>query len=164
MGAGAGIFSLPINCINSSMYSKSFMLGLDSVPVGKQISETHCCPPQSKPKISSLQPTLYPSDFLQNSASAKVIFMTCSLFKGSRVSNLSLSSVKESSFMSGSFSSEVSLVVTPALWKRQSRKSWCLRQEKILFCEKKISENPQSSTPFTCACSVTLYKGLVHVV
>ncbi|PPD88145.1 hypothetical protein GOBAR_DD14919 [Gossypium barbadense] len=44
--------------------------GLERVPAGKQVSDTHYCPPQSKHKISSLHPTRYPSDFLQNSASA----------------------------------------------------------------------------------------------
>eukprot|EP01018_Ginkgo_biloba_P030114 Gb_36461 [translate_table: standard] len=78
----------------------SFKLGFAKVPAGKQTSETHCCPPQSKPKISSLHPTLYPSDFFQYSASAKLTCMTWSLFKGSNERSLSLSSVKESSFTS----------------------------------------------------------------
>lgn len=102
IGAGAGISSLFISCISSSMYSRSFILGFDKVPAGKHVSDTHCWPPQSKPRISSLQPTLYPSDFLQNSASAWLTFTTWSLLRGSRASNLSLSSVNESSLMSAS--------------------------------------------------------------
>ena len=70
IGAGAGISSFSISCFSSSMYSRSFMLGLASFPAGKHVSDTHCWPPQSKPNISSLHPTLYPSDFRQNSASA----------------------------------------------------------------------------------------------
>ena len=35
--------------------------GLSAVPVGNAVSSTHCCPPQSKPRISSLQPTRLPS-------------------------------------------------------------------------------------------------------
>jgi len=106
MGAGAGISSFSMSCFSFSMNSRSFKLGLARVPAGKQFSETHCWPPQSKPKISSLHPTLYPSDFLQNSASARLIFTTWSLLRGSRASSLSLSSVNESSFMSGSLSSD----------------------------------------------------------
>lgn len=102
IGAGAGISSFSISCFSLSMYSRSFMLGLARVPTGKQVSDTHCCPPQSNPKISSAHPTLYPSDFFQNSASALLTFTTCSLLSGSSASSLSLSSVKESSFMSDS--------------------------------------------------------------
>lgn len=75
IGAGAGTSSFSISFNNSSMKSKSFMLGLARVPAGKQFSETNCWPPQSNPKISSLHPTAYPSDFLQYSASALLIFM-----------------------------------------------------------------------------------------
>lgn len=115
IGAGAGIFSLSISFFRSSMYWRSFMFGLASVPTGKQVSETHCWPPQSKPRISSLHPTLYPSDFLQNSASAWLTFTTWSLLRGSRASSLSLNSVNDSSFISCSSFSSVWLVTCPPL-------------------------------------------------
>ena len=102
IGAGAGIISFSISCITSSMNWRSFILGFVKVPAGKQVSETHCWPPQSKPRISSLHPNLYRSDFVKKSASAWLIFTTWSLLRGSRASILSLSSVNESSFMSGS--------------------------------------------------------------
>ena len=111
IGAGAGISCFSMSCFRSSMNSRSFMLGLASVPAGKHVSETHCWPPQSKPNISSLHPTLYPSDFLQNSASAWLTFMTWSLFRGSKASSLSLNSVNDSSFMSGSLLSGDSVVI-----------------------------------------------------
>ena len=100
IGAGAGTFSFSISFFRSSMYWRSFMFGLPKVPTGKQVSETHCWPPQSKPRISSLHPTRYPSDFLQKSASALLTFMTWSLFRGSRARSLSLNSVNDSSFIS----------------------------------------------------------------
>ena len=40
------------------------------VPVGKETSSTHCCPPQSKPSSWSLQPMRNPSLRRQYSASA----------------------------------------------------------------------------------------------
>lgn len=102
IGAGAGIASFSISFFSSSMYSRSFMLGLARVPAGKQHSDTHCWPPQSKPRISSLHPTLYPSDFFQKSASAWFTFATWTSLRGSRASSLSLNSVNESSFTLGS--------------------------------------------------------------
>lgn len=42
IGAGAGISSFSISCFSSSMYSRSFMLGLASFPAGKHVSDTHC--------------------------------------------------------------------------------------------------------------------------
>ena len=115
IGAGAGISSFSMSCFSSSMNSRSFMLGLDSVPAGKHVSDTHCWPPQSKPNISSLHPTLYPSDFCQKSASAWLTFMTWFLFRGSRASNLSLNSVNESSLISCSPSSDDWTLASPAL-------------------------------------------------
>ena len=110
MGEGAGIASFCINSFSCSMYSRSFMLGLARVPAGKQVSDTHCWPPQSKPRISSLHPTLYPSDFFQNSASAWFTFPTWTSLRGSRAISLSLNSVNESSLMSGSLLSGVFLL------------------------------------------------------
>jgi len=75
------------------------MLGLARLPTGKQVSENHCWSPQSKPKISSLHPTLYPSNVLQDSASARLTLTTWSLLRGSTASSLSLNSVNDSSFM-----------------------------------------------------------------
>lgn len=120
IGAGAGTFSFSMSFLRSSMYWRSFMFGLPKVPTGKQVSETHCWPPQSKPRISSLHPTLYPSDFLQNSTSARLTFMTWSLFRGSRASSLSLNSVNESSFISCSTFSWDGAVISFALHTSKS--------------------------------------------
>lgn len=76
MGDGAGMPSLLIRFMTCSIYFKSCMSGFWIVPVGKHVSETHCWPPQSKPKISSLQPTLLPSLFFQYSAST---WLTCTM-------------------------------------------------------------------------------------
>lgn len=105
IGEGAGISSFSINSITSSINLRSFIFGFDKVPAGKHVSETHCWPPQSNPKISSLHPTLNPSDLFQNSDSASLIFLTWSLLRGSMDSNLSLSSVnvRSESFESFSF-------------------------------------------------------------
>lgn len=45
------------------------------MPVGMATSKTHCWPPQSKPRSSSLHPTRDPLLLFQNSASAVLTFL-----------------------------------------------------------------------------------------
>lgn len=113
------------------------MLGLASFPAGKHASDTHCWPPQSKPNISSLHPTLYPSDFRQNSASALLMLMMCFLLRGSRAISLSLNSVKESSSIFCSPSS-ADLPLDPSALYTITETHMQLETEKFTTCNNKI--------------------------
>mmetsp|Transcript_30882 Transcript_30882/g.79318 ORF Transcript_30882/g.79318 Transcript_30882/m.79318 type:complete len:208 (-) Transcript_30882:1122-1745(-) len=83
MGAGAGMLEISICFRSCSMYARSAIVGRSSVPVGNATSSTHCCPPQSKPSISSLQPSRMPAERFQNSASARLTLRIHSMLRGS---------------------------------------------------------------------------------
>mmetsp|Transcript_15477 Transcript_15477/g.20784 ORF Transcript_15477/g.20784 Transcript_15477/m.20784 type:complete len:204 (+) Transcript_15477:572-1183(+) len=91
IGAGAGICRFSINERSSFMYSMSAMDGVERAPAGKATSETHCCPPQSNWRRSTLDPIRYPSDCFQYSASAAFTRFTCPTSSGFITSSASLS-------------------------------------------------------------------------
>mmetsp|Transcript_4153 Transcript_4153/g.10137 ORF Transcript_4153/g.10137 Transcript_4153/m.10137 type:complete len:294 (-) Transcript_4153:900-1781(-) len=97
MGAGAGMPSASIISRSSRMYRRSarvFFAG--ESPVRNAISYTCCCPPQSKPRIWSLQSHRVPAFLVQNSASATLHRLTCCSSKGATFSNSSRSCPKPS--------------------------------------------------------------------
>mmetsp|Transcript_10390 Transcript_10390/g.44206 ORF Transcript_10390/g.44206 Transcript_10390/m.44206 type:complete len:339 (-) Transcript_10390:685-1701(-) len=83
MGAGAGMPSVSIISSSSAMYSKSApVLVSTESPVRNATSYTCCCPPQSNPRILSLQSHRRPELRRQNSASAAFTRLTCSRSSG----------------------------------------------------------------------------------
>mmetsp|Transcript_4631 Transcript_4631/g.13180 ORF Transcript_4631/g.13180 Transcript_4631/m.13180 type:complete len:260 (+) Transcript_4631:1231-2010(+) len=97
IGLGAGILFLLISLSSSSIYEMSHPLGWSLVPHGNATSNTHCWPPQSNPRISSLYPTRIPSFDFQNAASALLIDSTHDGFNGSWASSTSRHSVGDRS-------------------------------------------------------------------
>mmetsp|Transcript_9365 Transcript_9365/g.42639 ORF Transcript_9365/g.42639 Transcript_9365/m.42639 type:complete len:287 (-) Transcript_9365:1073-1933(-) len=92
MGAGAGIPSRSIIAKRSFMYARSApVLPSTSSPVLNAISYTCCSPPQSNPKIWSLQSHRVPELRRQNSASAALHRLTCAKSRGFTLSSSSRS-------------------------------------------------------------------------
>mmetsp|Transcript_15321 Transcript_15321/g.59919 ORF Transcript_15321/g.59919 Transcript_15321/m.59919 type:complete len:310 (+) Transcript_15321:379-1308(+) len=92
MGAGAGIPSRSIIASSSFMYARSAPVLLStSSPVRNAISYTCCSPPQSNPRIWSLQSHRVPAFRRQNSASAALHRLTCSRSSGFTFSSSSRS-------------------------------------------------------------------------
>ena len=92
MGAGAGMPSRSIISRSLAMYSRSApVLVSTESPVRNATSYTCCCPPQSNPKMRSLQSHRWPELRRQNSASAAFTRLTCSRSSGATFSSSSRS-------------------------------------------------------------------------
>mmetsp|Transcript_8844 Transcript_8844/g.32381 ORF Transcript_8844/g.32381 Transcript_8844/m.32381 type:complete len:348 (+) Transcript_8844:1324-2367(+) len=84
IGAGAGMPSRSIISSKSFMYARSLPSFVSTLsPVRNAISYTCCCPPQSNPRIWSLQSQRVPAFRFQNSPSAALTRFTCFKSRGS---------------------------------------------------------------------------------
>mmetsp|Transcript_57500 Transcript_57500/g.140997 ORF Transcript_57500/g.140997 Transcript_57500/m.140997 type:complete len:278 (-) Transcript_57500:995-1828(-) len=109
-GAGAGMLLSSIIFKSSLVYSRSALDGLSIVPIGKATSETHCCPPHSNPRTSSLHSTRTPSLIFQHAASARFTRLMCSVLSGSYFNSSSRSWASDR--VSTSYSGETPPIVS----------------------------------------------------
>mmetsp|Transcript_9296 Transcript_9296/g.29912 ORF Transcript_9296/g.29912 Transcript_9296/m.29912 type:complete len:291 (+) Transcript_9296:390-1262(+) len=94
IGDGAGMSEASMRASKSVMYCKSRPSEAPTAPHGSATSDTHCCPPHSKPRIRSDQSTRAPCERFQKAASARFTSATCDLSSGASSSNASRSCAK----------------------------------------------------------------------